>query len=333
MTSEKVRADYVQLAAIAQSFGQQAESARSLLGALRSDMATLQAGDWVGRGADKFYAEMNASVLPAMTRMVAAMNEAARTTARISQVMKQAEGDSAALFRLDGADGSTAGAVPGPDSSLVSGFVGGKADAGGPSGGSGAGRSRTPVGSGGPAPAELSPQVKKMLAGLDPGVADLVKASPEMRMELEQLAKAGVTFTRKYPPAKNEIDISGPDAKAQFEDIAESIVYRKAKERSADFVRETEAKVKQLSLKVGGLADPLSDLKKLRGKPGYEARKAEVFKAHEKLQAELAREIAGAKGRENHDDGRLLFFFAENAKNISRIDLGVLTIRSTGRRS
>src|SRR5262245_31577175 len=100
MTVAKVRADYEQLSQIAQAFGRQAEAAHQALGALQKDMAALQGGDWVGKGSEAFFAEMRTTVLPAMERMVAAMNEAATATRKISQVMKQAEDDSAALFRL-----------------------------------------------------------------------------------------------------------------------------------------------------------------------------------------------------------------------------------------
>src|ERR1700752_3911155 len=101
MSVAKVRVDYEQLTQIAQAFGQQAERARQILGTLQSGLNTLQGGDWVGKGSDRFYAEMTSAILPAIRRVVAAMNEAANTTNQISQIMKQAEDDSAALFRLD----------------------------------------------------------------------------------------------------------------------------------------------------------------------------------------------------------------------------------------
>ncbi len=64
MTADRVRADYEQLAEIAESFGGQADCIRSLLQALNCQKQVLESGDWVGKGADKFYAEMNGAVLP-----------------------------------------------------------------------------------------------------------------------------------------------------------------------------------------------------------------------------------------------------------------------------
>jgi WXG100 family type VII secretion target len=112
MSAARVRADYEQLRQIAGTFGQQAECTRQILAALQKQLETLQAGDWVGKSADTFYAEMTSAVLPAMGRVVAAMNEAATTAAKISQVMKRAEDDAAALFRLDGALAGTASKDP-----------------------------------------------------------------------------------------------------------------------------------------------------------------------------------------------------------------------------
>src|SRR5262245_20457412 len=131
MTVTKIRADYEALAEIAQAFGRQAQTAQGALGALQKDMSALEGGDWVGKGSDAFYAEMNTAVFPAMERLVAALNEAATTTRRIGQVMKQAEDDSAALFRLADTTqrGTGAGASPsnGGSSAGVSPFNSGSA--------------------------------------------------------------------------------------------------------------------------------------------------------------------------------------------------------------
>jgi WXG100 family type VII secretion target len=141
MASAKVRADYEQLADIARVFNTQAERGQQLLAALQKSMETLQGGDWVGKSADKFYAEMKSAVLPAMTRVVRAMDEAATATRQISGIMKQAEEESAALFRLihglESPDGS--GSAPAPAGQPVSAFTGDPSAAGSGSTGAGAG--------------------------------------------------------------------------------------------------------------------------------------------------------------------------------------------------
>jgi WXG100 family type VII secretion target len=107
MSASKIRADYEQLAEMAQIFGRQADTARQVLSALQKDVETLQGGDWLGPGAEAFYAEMTSAVVPAMGRLIAALSEAASATAKIGRIMKQAEAESAALFKLDDAGAFT----------------------------------------------------------------------------------------------------------------------------------------------------------------------------------------------------------------------------------
>ena len=59
MPGPKVRADYDALEIVAQGFSKQAEATAQTLQAIKGQMDTLQAGDWVGQGATAFYAEMN----------------------------------------------------------------------------------------------------------------------------------------------------------------------------------------------------------------------------------------------------------------------------------
>jgi hypothetical protein len=96
-----------------------------------------------------------------MTRVVAAMNEAASTTTKISRVMKQAEDESAALFRLDG---ESAG-VPAGGNGPAGGAEAGAVSAVGPSGPLGVGgRSRgSPV----VTPAKTEPVAPKNEYGSD----------------------------------------------------------------------------------------------------------------------------------------------------------------------
>jgi len=108
VSSSTTRADYESLSQIARSFGQQADATRQSLQRLRSKMGVLQGGDWEGKGADKFYQEMDSAVLPAVQRLAQALERASETTRQISRVMKQAEDDAARLFRLEDAGRSRA---------------------------------------------------------------------------------------------------------------------------------------------------------------------------------------------------------------------------------
>jgi WXG100 family type VII secretion target len=99
MPASKVRADYEALAQIAAEFRRQAAGALRMLVQLRLQKEILQHGAWVGKGAEKFYAEMDSSILPAVQRLVSALEAAGRVTGHIIQVMRDAEAEAARVLQ------------------------------------------------------------------------------------------------------------------------------------------------------------------------------------------------------------------------------------------
>lgn len=105
MPAPRVRADFDPLQRLTANFRKESDNTQQTLQRIRQAMNTLEGGNWVGKGADKFYAEMNDAVLPSLKRLAAALETAGVTTDKISRIMKQAEDDAAALFRGGAADG------------------------------------------------------------------------------------------------------------------------------------------------------------------------------------------------------------------------------------
>lgn len=103
MPNNIIRADYDQLAQIATRFGQEAQHIATVTKDIRSMTSVLQNGDWVGQGANAFYAEMTADVLPSLARLAMALQSAQRTTLEIRATILQAERDAAAVLKDDGA--------------------------------------------------------------------------------------------------------------------------------------------------------------------------------------------------------------------------------------
>jgi len=128
MPGSKVRADYDALQNVARSFGLQAQAIAQSLQVLKSQMDTLQGGDWVGQGATAFYAEMNDHVLPTVQRLNSALQTSGDVTQKISQAMRSAEDEAAKVLRGNAATAVGAGA--GPASAPGAGAV--PAPAGGP---------------------------------------------------------------------------------------------------------------------------------------------------------------------------------------------------------
>ena len=130
MASSVVRADYDALRSMSQSFGRGAEEARQSLQRVRSQVAVLQGGDWKGTGATAFYQEMDSSVVPTLTRLVKALEQAQQVTLQISQIMKGAEDEAARCLTVQGG-GAAAGNAPAAGGVAAGGAAGGSVGLGG----------------------------------------------------------------------------------------------------------------------------------------------------------------------------------------------------------
>ena len=98
MPSVKIRIDYDQMGQISQMFSAQNGAISGLNSKLKSAQETLQSGDWIGRGADAFFKEMEGEINPAMKRLEQAMDEAARVTKQVGQIMNGAEEESSSIL-------------------------------------------------------------------------------------------------------------------------------------------------------------------------------------------------------------------------------------------
>ena len=147
MSAPVVRSDYDALTRVAQSFGKNAAETQRTLQQLRSQMDVLQGGDWLGKGAQAFYAEMNNTVVPTMARLQRALETSNQVVMQINQIMKAAEDEAAKHLR--GENGRGGAGVPGQPGAPGAGAPGGASPGGGGAGGGGAG---DPSGGGGGAP-------------------------------------------------------------------------------------------------------------------------------------------------------------------------------------
>lgn len=116
MPAPRIRVDHDKLLEIYRGFARNATDFGHMQRKIQRQMDTLRGGDWIGKGANAFYAEMDGDILPALKRLVAAMQAADRTTRQIIQIMLDAENDAAALFRL--------GVAPGPGPAIAGSIAG-----------------------------------------------------------------------------------------------------------------------------------------------------------------------------------------------------------------
>jgi WXG100 family type VII secretion target len=124
-----VQVDHEALEAVAGKFNQQSEAVQQMMQTVQAAMNRLE-NDWIGRGSEAFFAEMQKEILPAVNRLVQALAMAGTVTKEINQIMQQADEEASSPFRSnEGAGG--AGGMTGRGAGASSGGAPGGAAPGG----------------------------------------------------------------------------------------------------------------------------------------------------------------------------------------------------------
>ena len=98
MLPNTIRTEYDNLKQISKRFGQQAEATHRSVRNLQQAVNTLKQGDWIGKGANKFYDEFDSAILPSLKRLQGALENASQTTKKMEYVMREAEEQAAKLL-------------------------------------------------------------------------------------------------------------------------------------------------------------------------------------------------------------------------------------------
>lgn len=96
--ADEIRADYRQLQQVATQFSRQASAINQMRSQVKRSMTALQ-GNWIGKGSESFFSEMNDKVLPGTNRLYKALQDASKITKQISALVQQAEQDASAPFK------------------------------------------------------------------------------------------------------------------------------------------------------------------------------------------------------------------------------------------
>jgi WXG100 family type VII secretion target len=97
--ADEIKADYDQLEAVASRFNSQSQVVQEMLQQVRRGMEQLE-GEWIGRGSDAFFAEMQSEVLPASMRLQQVLEDAGQVTRQISQTLQQADEEASRPFQV-----------------------------------------------------------------------------------------------------------------------------------------------------------------------------------------------------------------------------------------
>lgn len=97
-----LQADFEVLAECAVTAGRQAQAVQHMFQRVQGQ-ARRVALTWEGQGAAAFQDELQREVIPALQRLIAALNETQRVVAKSSELLRHAEAEAAALFRGEAA--------------------------------------------------------------------------------------------------------------------------------------------------------------------------------------------------------------------------------------
>lgn len=110
MPARRVRIDHDSLQQVAQTFGRQLSATQRSVQNIQQRLNVLQGGDWIGQGANAFFQEMQSEVLPALNRLLRALETSERVTKQISGLLRDAEQEAANTMRDRGNGGGRGGA-------------------------------------------------------------------------------------------------------------------------------------------------------------------------------------------------------------------------------
>ncbi len=112
MGANMIQAKYDELESIAARFGRRAESIADMSSRLRQNVEQLRHGDWIGKGSEAFFKEMDSEVIPALDRLIHALRQSQSTVNEIIAIVQQAEEEAARPFTGE-ASGLPAGSAVG----------------------------------------------------------------------------------------------------------------------------------------------------------------------------------------------------------------------------
>ena len=90
-----------QLQVIAKRFQSEADELNNLLSQTRNKVDGLHGSGWIGRGADQFNNEMQSLLLPAVQRLVAALQAASNQVNAIVKIYDDAQSQSQSFFKIE----------------------------------------------------------------------------------------------------------------------------------------------------------------------------------------------------------------------------------------
>ncbi len=92
------KVNYDELNAIVKQLKSEEDELRTLYNQTRSKVEALHNNQWIGQGADKFFDEMEMTVLPKTLKMLTALDVAGKVANQIMNIIHQADQETKSFF-------------------------------------------------------------------------------------------------------------------------------------------------------------------------------------------------------------------------------------------
>lgn len=90
--------NYDEMQAIIKQLESEEEEIKALFNQTKSKVESLHGSQWIGEAADKFFNEMENTVLPKTTKMIYALNVAGQVAKQIINIIHQADEETKGFF-------------------------------------------------------------------------------------------------------------------------------------------------------------------------------------------------------------------------------------------
>lgn len=97
--ADKTEVNYQEMEQIVRRFQKEEADIRQIMQQLNRRADALSGDNWVGRGSEKFHTEMEGLVLPALNRLVQALDNAGNTAKQILDTYRRAEEEAGNGFK------------------------------------------------------------------------------------------------------------------------------------------------------------------------------------------------------------------------------------------
>lgn len=97
---DEFQCKYDEMENISKIFQAQADIAQQVFDSIRNTMEDLKP-DWIGKGSDAFFNEMESEVNPALQRLIQALEEGSNVVMQINQTIETAEQEAQSQFTFE----------------------------------------------------------------------------------------------------------------------------------------------------------------------------------------------------------------------------------------